>query len=204
MRTLIVGIALIVRIVPAYAQGVSSPTSGDPAQCAEWSTRATRGSDDQERRSAIQSLRLCPVAGPATAEQLWSNIATHSKTQLKLLRALSLELRDGRLVNPMLSALRNPALPDTTRATALAILASFADPRIILSPEFLLSPNPKVTPSFDLARRRTPGTRPVTVQDKRQIRDAIGDLATGSASDPLQKGAIYLAGWFDSAPPAEK
>lgn len=145
------------------------------------------------------ALRIVVSCGPEAADavsKLWKSPPSDTATLTKLFLASS-QFRDARIYDAALGVVTDPSRPDLVRLTALGVLASFAQPGVVLhlddltkvSPGIVSWQNPFGRMSHSLAEE---GVVPLQADVSARVNRLVHELASAPAGTLLRDSAFHL------------
>jgi hypothetical protein len=161
----------------------------------------TLGQPANKREWALWRINDCDENGPPVLARMWREVAADSAALAQVVHT-SVQLRDRRVYESLMSIVRDPSVPALKRAAALHVLGRWA------RPGFLLVYRQFFAPGYDPRPGRVP--RVLFVDHDRQIdgverlpysvRADVARLAREiAASDPdvrLREAAKLLSRWL--------
>lgn len=148
--------------------------------------------------TALRRLQTCSSEAPVALMQRWAAPPTDS-AELRIFAGVTAHVRDRRLVDATIAAVRARALPTSARLAALGVLVTYYRPDL-----YAVFP---VTPTGTGQRPRDyvqighwgdpvsfPGSQPLTEATVRQeVLEVLQELAANESDLRLRMAAAYLA-----------
>lgn len=145
------------------------------------------------------ALRIVVSCGPGAARavaELWKSPPSDTAALTQVFLASS-RFRDARIYNAAFEAVMDPAKPDLVRVTALGVLASYAQPGVLLQLDRLTRVSSGLfTWQNAFARMGHPlteeGEVPLPADVSSRVNRLVNELASAPAGTPVRDSAFHL------------
>lgn len=152
----------------------------DPSDhsCDKAAKIVAKGHPEKKDQWALQTLVSC-AGGAAALATDWSPAPTDD-TELLVLAASSGQLADERVLNVVLSAVQNSALPQSTRRIAMNVVLAQYSPTIVVSDLDWADPAPSSL-RRNMDYYQIVGEQPITTTDRQRV---VATFQAMSSTDP--------------------
>ena len=145
--------------------------------------------------NAVRTLMSCPQRGPIALAAEWAS-PPNDTTDLRLLGAVSGNLRDNRILDAVRGIALQNSRPREVRLAALRTLVRYFDPRLAV--EFKEPPRPDLPDAayVMLGEWSHPpgndGSQPLPASVRQDVLDVLAQLETSPGDTVVEKVARYL------------